>query len=66
MKARTDREVLKTRERRGGLEERGERRKREIRWPEPVPPLLFVFGSARANQTTGDQNSIPCLYSFFG
>ena len=27
-------------------------------------PLLFVFGSARANQTTDDQNSIPAYIPF--
>jgi hypothetical protein len=44
MRARTSREILKTRERGDGdptEEERGERKKGEIRWPEPVPPLLI-------------------------
>jgi len=42
---------------------RGERGRRErYGGLSQFRPLLFVFGSARANQTTGDQNSIPLAY----
>lgn len=65
----TSRDILKTRERRGGSPYR-RREGREVRRERygglsQFRPLLFVFGSARANQTTGDQNSIPFPISLF-
>jgi hypothetical protein len=67
-KARTNGEVLKTRERRGGLACRGRGGERGGRERDSglsqFRPLLFVFGSARADQTTDDQNSIPANIPF--
>ena len=58
--------IIEEREREAGPvggEERRKRRKRDtVGWSQ-FRPLLFVFGSARADQTTGDQdmNSIRSL-----
>jgi IS5 family transposase len=71
IKAWMSRGILKTRERRGRVtlqKKRGERVRRErYGGLSQFRPLLFVFGSARANQTTGDHELYsPCLYPFFG
>ena len=45
---------------------RGERGRRErYGGLSQFRPFLFVFGSARANQTRGGQNSIPLPISLF-